>query len=381
MFFRIGNVDSAKIDADIEANRNNFYRKDGVNYRSLHWWVSKAREAGDWTLDRVSIGIFRGVDEDEWSVNTSRIMGVDATDTESLTKGEIVGRQQVKEIFAFLKKYVPGCGDARLLETGSTLGIRETRHIHGIKTLTVDDLLECKVPEDSVMLAANSVDVHGRFGPKSNEYIALPEGRCYGIPYGCMVTPGLANLLVAGRCVSAESEAAGAIRVMPPCMGMGEAAGSAAAMGGDLRDLDTRALRDPEYEGAEVDGKTVFERLLRRIFEPCGDEQIFDKYRGDLKQYHRGYDHGRILAEMSDDHHDRVDRGVCDKIADKYDRHCLFVVCPKGYHEIFYQFRDSERDKYRKNPVPPHIFILIIIFFATVLPTTPKDMKTVCQAE
>ena len=66
------------------------------------------------------------------------------------------------------------------------------------------------------------------------------------------------------------------------------------------------------------------------------------------------------------------------KIADKYDRHCLFVVCPKGYHEIFC---DSERDKYRKNPVPPHIFILIIIFFATVLPTTPKDMKTVCQAE
>ena len=246
MFFRIGNVDSARIDADIEANRNNFYRKDGVNYRSLHWWVSKAREAGDWTLDRVSIGIFRGVDEDEWSVNTSRIMGVDATDTESLTKGEIVGRQQVKEIFDFLKKYVPGCEDARLLESGSTLGIRETRHIHGVKTLTVDDLLECKVPEDSVMLAANSVDVHGSFGPKSNEYIALPEGRCYGIPYGCMVTPGLSNLLVAGRCVSAESEAAGAIRVMPPCMGMGEAAGTAAAMGfaDDLRSLDTDLLRD-----------------------------------------------------------------------------------------------------------------------------------------
>ncbi len=246
MFFRIGNVDSSKIDADIEANRDNFYRKDGVNYRSLHWWVSKAREAGDWTLDRVSIGLFRGVDEDEWSVNTSRIMGVDATDPSSLTNGEIVGRQQVKEIFEFLKKYVPGCENARLLASGSTLGIRETRHIHGIKTLTVDDLLQCRVTDDAIMLAANSVDVHGRFGPKSNEYIALPEGKCYGIPYGCLVTPELSNLLIAGRCVSAESEAAGAIRVMPPCMGMGEAAGTAAALGvdRDLRTLDTVALRD-----------------------------------------------------------------------------------------------------------------------------------------
>ena len=79
MFFRIGNVDGSKIDADIEANRDCFYRKNGVNYRSLHWWVSKAREAGDWTLDRVSIGLFRGVDEDEWSINTSRIMGIDGT--------------------------------------------------------------------------------------------------------------------------------------------------------------------------------------------------------------------------------------------------------------------------------------------------------------
>lgn len=230
MFFRIGNVDSKKIDEDIEKNLDNFYRKDGVNYRSLHWWVSKAREAGDWDLDRVSIGLFRGVEEDEWSINTSRIMNIDGTSSESLTKGEMIGRQQVDQIFKFLKKYVPGCENARLLQTGSTLGIRETRHIKGIKTLTLDDILSCKVPSDSVMIAANSVDVHGRFGPKSNEYIALPKGKYYGIPYGCLVPESISNLLVAGRCISAESEAAGAIRVMPPCMAMGQAAGIAAQM-------------------------------------------------------------------------------------------------------------------------------------------------------
>ncbi len=252
MFFRIGNVDSKKIDEDIEKNWQNFYRKDGVNYRSLHWWVSKARENGDWKLNRVSIGLFRGVDEDEWSINTSRIMGVDGTQSESLTNGEMVGREQVDEIFAFLKKYVPGCENAKLLQSGSTLGIRETRHIHGLKTLNIDDVLECKVPDDSIMICANSVDVHGRFGPTSNEYITIPEGKYYGIPYGTLVPINLSNLLVAGRCVSAESEAAGAIRVMPPCMGMGEAAGVAAAMAClenvDVREIDVQKLRNKLQE-------------------------------------------------------------------------------------------------------------------------------------
>ncbi|HOA84980.1 MAG TPA: FAD-dependent oxidoreductase [Bacillota bacterium] len=235
MFFRIANVDSSKIDEDIEKNRDKFRRVNGVNYRSLHWWVSKAREAGDWTLDRVSIGLFRGVDEDEWSINTSRIMDIDGTDSESLTRAETIGRRQVDEIFRFLKKYVPGCENARLVASGSTIGIRETRHIEGIRKLTVEDILDCRVPDDSILLAANSVDVHGKFGPLSNEYITIPPGKYYGVPYGCLVPVGIKNLLVAGRSISADSDAAGAIRVMPPCMGLGQAAGVAAALCAESR--------------------------------------------------------------------------------------------------------------------------------------------------
>ena len=248
MFFTVGGVDVSKVDEDIAKNWDNFYRKDGINYRSLHWRVSEARENGDWPLDRVSIGLFRGVEEDEFSINTSRVMNIDGTKSESLTEGEIVGRQQVRIIFNFLKKYVPGFENSRLILSGSTLGIRETRHIKGIKTLTVDQILNCEVPEDSIMLAANSVDVHGKYGPKSNEYITIPEGKCYGIPYGTMIPPVFSNLAVAGRPISADCEAAGAIRVMPPCMGIGQAAGTAVAMavlgGYDLRTLDVKALRE-----------------------------------------------------------------------------------------------------------------------------------------
>ena len=248
MFFRIGNVDLAKVDADIQKNRDNFYRKNGVNYRSFHWRVSEAREKGDWDLQRVSIGMFRGVKEDEWNINTSRMMGVNGTDPVSVSQAEVEGRRQVQHIFAFLKKYVPGCENAVLMSTPAHVGIRETRHIKGEYTLTTDDVLNGVVPEDSILLAANSIDVHGRFGPMSNEYVTVEKGDYYGVPYRCLVPLQVENLLVAGRSVSATSEAAGAIRVMPPCMALGQAAGTAAALalqaGVSVRGLDAKTLRD-----------------------------------------------------------------------------------------------------------------------------------------
>lgn len=246
MFFHVSNVDGERLEADIQAHLHTFYRKDGVNYRSLHWRVAQARANGDWSLQRVSIGIFRMPKPDEWCVNTSRIMNVDSTDNESLTRAEIEGRRQADEILRFLRKYVPGCENARMKATASCIGIRESRHIVGDYWLTGEDLLQGKVPEDTILLSANSVDVHGRFGPVSNEYVAI-QSDYYGVPYRCLLPRGVEQLLVAGRCVSADSTAAGAIRVIPPCMGMGEAAGVAAALavkaGCTARGLDTGLLR------------------------------------------------------------------------------------------------------------------------------------------
>ena len=185
--------------------------------------------------------------KDEWCVNTSRIMNVDSTDSESLTKAEILGRKQVDEILNFLRKYVPGCEDARLKSTASYIGIRESRHIKGEYRLTAEDLLSAKVPEDSILIAANSVDVHGRFGPKSNEYTPI-NGSYYGVPYRSLIPFKIEGLLLAGRCISADSTAAGAIRVMPPCMAMGQAAGTAAAMAAKqnipVRDVEISLLQE-----------------------------------------------------------------------------------------------------------------------------------------
>ena len=113
--------------------------------------------------------------------------------------------------------------------------------------MTAEDLLSAKVPEDSILIAANSVDVHGRFGPKSNEYTPI-NGSYYGVPYRSLIPLGIDGLLLAGRCISADSTAAGAIRVMPPCMAMGQAAGTAAAMAAKqnipVRDVEISLLQE-----------------------------------------------------------------------------------------------------------------------------------------
>ena len=143
---------------------------------------------------------------------------------------EVEGRRQVEELMNFFHKYVPGCEKATLMGTGSTMGIRESRHVHGDFVLPVQDLIDGVIPDDNILLSANSIDVHGAMGgPAGGLYMPIQKDM-YGVPYRCLLPAGVGGLLLAGRCISADSAAAGAIRVMPPAMAIGQAAGTAAAL-------------------------------------------------------------------------------------------------------------------------------------------------------
>lgn len=253
LFFTISNVNSRLLEADVQKHLHEFRRVDGVSYRALHWRVAEAEANGDWTItDRKSVNIFKKVRDDEWTVNCSRVRNIDSTDSESLTKGELAGRKQVWELMNFFKKYVPGCENVKLMKSASTLGIRESRHIEGLETLQANDLLNCVVPEESIFLASNSVDIHGKGGSNRTSYTPI-YGKWYGVPYKTLVPKGVKNLLVAGRCLSATSDAAGAVRVMPPVMAMGQAAGIAAALsikaGVTPADIDFADLRSELLKG------------------------------------------------------------------------------------------------------------------------------------
>ena len=230
-------------EAAVEAVRAQ-YPEDGLCFRTL---VAKARAEGRWTLPRPHVNLYRGVRDGEWSVNVSRLGGVDATNPESLSAAETEGRRQVREILAFLRDYVPGARGVRLLSLPQTVGIRESRHVLGEYRLDRDDILEGRVPADSILLCSNSIDWHsGGADAAGTVYVEVRDGDFYGVPYRCLVPRGAEGLLVAGRCVSASACAAAAIRVMPPCMAMGQAAGTAAALscaaGASPRSLDPGRL-------------------------------------------------------------------------------------------------------------------------------------------
>jgi len=249
LFFHINNVDSARLEADVQKHLHEFRKVNGVSYRALHWRVAEAEAAREWDIARKSVNIYKGVRDDEWAVNSTRISGVDSTSSESLTEAEIEGRRQVQELMNFFHKYVPGCENATLKSSASTMGIRESRHIRGEHILDAQELVKGLVPDDTILVASNSVDVHGAGGKgaaAATTYTVI-ETPWYGVPYRCLVPLGVDGLLVAGRCLSATSDAAGAVRVMPPVMAMGQAAGIAAALcvkgGLQPRNADTEAIR------------------------------------------------------------------------------------------------------------------------------------------
>jgi len=186
--------------------------------------IDEARKAG------IEIPVARtilitGMADDEIWVNMSRVNGVDSTRPESYTYGEMTARKQICEIERYLKGYVAGFENAWRDKVAPFMGIRESRVTVGKYVLTADDILSCRRFDDAVAVASYPVDIHHAVGGDCTLYWCED---CYDIPYRSIVPANVENLLVAGRCASADHEAMASTRVMSTCMAMGEAAGRAA---------------------------------------------------------------------------------------------------------------------------------------------------------
>lgn len=236
LMFSMGNVDTEKLRFSI-ANEPQTYSTDiippdyfGRNEQyvvvGLRNLVRQAREKGlSIPADRTIV--ITGIKKGEAWINMTRVNGVDGTDPVSLTKGEELARQQMTDIIKYLIHYVPGFENAYLLRIAPFLGIRETRRIIGKYVLNRDDILSCARFDDAVAVASYPLDIHH---PVGGDCTLEHSGDCYDIPYRTLVPQNVENLLVAGRSISTTHEAMSAIRVMAPCMAMGEAAGRAAKL-------------------------------------------------------------------------------------------------------------------------------------------------------
>ncbi|MFT4094040.1 MAG: FAD-dependent oxidoreductase [Niabella sp.] len=259
LMFCLGGVDTEKLRLSI-ARESRTYLTDfipaeyfGQNHQfivvGLRSLIQQAAEEGI-TLPVERTILITGLRKEEVWVNMSRINGVNGTDPGSLTYGEIEGRKQIETIQQYLVRYVPGFENAYFLKTAPFLGIRETRRIHGLYTMTREDILGCRHFEDAIAVASYPLDIHH---PQGGGCTLEWCGDCYDIPYRSLLPQPVKNLLVAGRSISATHEAMSAIRVMAPCMAMGEAAGRAAKM----------AIRTG-VQPADIDVKQLQQELLGR---------------------------------------------------------------------------------------------------------------------
>jgi hypothetical protein len=181
-------------------------------------------------------------------VNGTRVLGVDVFSPREFTAAIVECYRQIEGVARCLRERVPGFEHARIGQVSPILGVRETRHIKGEHTLTGKESLGGVRFEDSIAADASALDIHD---PKGGDvdFQSLPP---YEIPYGCLVPLGIEQLLVAGRCISADHAAHARSRNMPACMATGQAAGIAAAVaieeGTSVRDVPLakvqKALRD-----------------------------------------------------------------------------------------------------------------------------------------
>ncbi len=156
-------------------------------------------------------------------LNLIHLPAIDGTNPRDLTAGEIEGRRQAIHAVEALRRFMPGCEDARLRNFGMTIGIRDSRKIDALYNMTGEDVREQGRFEDSIGIFPEFIDGYG--------LLILPTtGRYFHVPYRSLVPKRIGNLLVAGRCIGGDRISHAAVRNMMCCAVSGQGAGVAAAV-------------------------------------------------------------------------------------------------------------------------------------------------------
>jgi hypothetical protein len=203
-------------------------------------------KTGELSFDRDIVLCFETNASNEVIVNMTRINGKNPVDPLSLSESEREGRRQVWELYAFMKKHLPGFSKARMITSGPRVGIRSSRRLKGIYRMTVEDLFAQRRFEDAISACGYPLDIHSPDGAATDSRF-FPYGSYYTIPLRCMLNDTIPNIVAAGRNISSEFEAHSSLRVSPSCGAIGHAAGTAVALalqsGKDVRYLDIPALQ------------------------------------------------------------------------------------------------------------------------------------------
>lgn len=246
--FRMGGVDTARAMA--------------VTRDEMHACLERAVADGH-DLPRTAGGIY-SVRPGVVHLNITKVKvdgcSPDPFDPATLSRAEMEGRRQIRRYLQAFQRYVPGYEKAFVLDSGTELGLRETRRIVCDLTLETADVLGERRFEDAIAPSCWPIEEHG--AGRSTRWVWLSPGGYCQIPYRALTVSGLANVLVAGRCLSATHEAQAALRVVANCFSMGQAAGLAAVL---ATDGDVRAIGISRLQSALSDAGAVIAPQIMQV--------------------------------------------------------------------------------------------------------------------
>ena len=230
--------------------------------------IEQLKKDGIWTFPYEIFVTIQMVEKDVFMVNTIRQVGIDGTSEFAVSKALADGRRENVRLFNIMREYFPGFKNAKIRRMTDYLGVRESRRICGDYTITIEDALHGKVYEDTVAATTYNFDLPDPLRPSYDTMMgdvknphAERKHVVIRIPYRSLLPQGKNNLIVAGRCVSAEREVLGPVRVMGPCMMMGQAAGIASAIAKDCgcnyRNVNIQTLQQMLWDSGILNPDTL----------------------------------------------------------------------------------------------------------------------------
>jgi hypothetical protein len=155
-----------------------------------------------------------------------KFSGYSALSVKDLTEVEFRSRDTAREVLGWFRANMPGFERAWLMDTAAQIGTRHSRRLKGTSRVTVDRWKQDGRSDESIGLCPG----------------LSPEFPTLEIPYGALVPEKLDGLLAAGRNLSSDPGSHIALREIPECWVLGQAAGVAAAVAVQQR-VEPRSVR------------------------------------------------------------------------------------------------------------------------------------------
>ena len=268
LIFHVYNVDRDALTKYIE-------KENDPKLRNL---ISQLREKSEWDFPYDIFIATQLVAEGEFYINTNRLTGVDGTDGDSISEGMRRGRKEIHKLMDIFRKYIPGFEKARIKTIAPQMGIRETRRIIGDFVLTVEDLAQDREFDDCIGFSMYGWDLPDpdkpSIQPFANDEVTgykykIKKGLSTPLPFRIMIPRPVRNLICPGRAVSVEGQVLGPVRVMAPCMAMGEAAGVAAAQvvncNVSFSEIDIKVLQEKLKAAGAILDKVDLPKIYPRV--------------------------------------------------------------------------------------------------------------------